>query len=744
MPGKGQGMDYSVIGRRISRSDAVLQVTGKSLFGADLSRPNMLFAKILRSQHAHARILRIDTSKAERLAGVKAVITGKDIPHNRFGVTHQDQPVLADDKVRYLGDAMAAVAAESWEAAEEALRLIQIDYEPLPAVFDPREAMQPDAPRVHGESNIAAHVHIHDGDIAQGWKDSDVIFEEEISTQMVEHAHIEPHAAIAEISPAGELVVMSSVQRPFLIASDLGKILKIPMNKIRVAATAVGGGFGGKNEITMEPQISLLAIKTGRPVKAIFTREDEFHASTVRHPYITRYKSGLKEDGTLVARQVEIVSDSGAYVSLGQSTMTKACVHAAGPYRIPHVSIDGYVVYTNNPVGGAMRGFGVTQLGFAYEVHMDTIAAKMGLDPLELRMKNLFVDNCSLPTGQVVEAVTVTECAQRAVAMAGWKKETTALPKKRGKGIATMFYPIGATSLPNPGAAFLKVNQDGTAHLYVGTSDIGQGSTTVLAQIAAEELGIEFEKIEVVTGDTKLTPYDVGAVASRVTYIVGNAVQKAAAQARQILFEVAAEELGVTPAGLASSNGYIYLKGCPEKNATIASVAQKAYIAAAGKGRLPIGAGSFNPETTVLDQQTGDGKPFGAYVFAAEIADVEVDTETGETEILKITAVHDCGKAINPLLTEGQVEGGVAMGLGFGTMEEMVLDKGRVKNAQFTDYVIPTALDVPNIVSSLVERPNRPAHLELRGLANRPCCRQRRPSSMPSRMRSVFACGNCR
>ncbi|MGA2990622.1 MAG: molybdopterin cofactor-binding domain-containing protein [Candidatus Korobacteraceae bacterium] len=413
-------MNYSVIGKSFPRGDALLQVTGKSLYGEDCYRPGMLYAKALRSQHAHARIVKIDTSAAGKLAGVKAVITAKDVPHNRFGFTHQDQPILADEKVRYLGDAVAVVAATSWEAAEKALELIRVEYEPLPAVFDPLEAMKPEAPKVHGESNIATHIKIRDGNIEQGWKESDVIFEEQISTQMVEHAHIEPHAALAEIAPDGEIVVMSSVQRPFLIASDLGKILKVPMNKIRVITTAVGGGFGGKNEITLEPHIVLLAMKTGKPVKMVYTREDEFRASTVRHPYITRYKSGLKKDGTLVARQVEIISDSGAYVSWGESTLTKACVHAAGPYRIPHVCIDGYVVYTNKPVGGAMRGFGVTQLGFAYEVHMDTIAAEMGLDPLELRLKNLFVNNCSLPTRQTVEVVTVTECVKRAVALGGW------------------------------------------------------------------------------------------------------------------------------------------------------------------------------------------------------------------------------------------------------------------------------------------------------------------------------------
>jgi len=275
--------------------------------------------------------------------------------------------------------------------------------------------------------------------------------------------------------------------------------------------------------------------------------------------------------------------------------------------------------------------------------------------------------------------------------------------KKRGKGIAAMLYPIGFTSYPNPGAAFLKVNQDGTAVLYIGTADIGQGSSTVMAQIAAEELGIEFDKVTVVAADTKLTPFDLGTVASRVTYIVGNAVLRAAAQAKQILYEVAAEQLNVSPAGLASSLGYIYVQGFPERRVEISAIAQTAYM---GKGRPPIGAGSFQPATTMLDKETGHGKPYGTYVFAAQIADVEVDTETGEVEILKITAVHDCGKSINPLLTEGQIEGGVAMGIGYGTMEEMVVEEGRVRNAQLTDYMIPTALDVPQIVTSVVERPD--------------------------------------
>jgi carbon-monoxide dehydrogenase large subunit len=417
-------MEFAVVGKRIPRYDAVSQVTGRTIYGVDIGRPGMLHARILRSPHPHARIVDIDLSRVSRLAGV-AVITAADVPRNRYGFTHLDQPALADDRVRHRGDAVAAVAAACPEQAEAALQAIQVDYEPLPGVFDPVEALKPDAPKLHGDTNVAAKVNIKYGDIEQGWKESDVIVEETFRTQMVEHCHLEPHAALAEVDSRGVLTVHASVQRPFLIAADLSKILRLPMNRIRVIATAVGGGFGGKNEITMEPIICLLTLKTGKPVKAVYSREEEFQATTVRHPYIITCRSGVRKDGTLVARQVNILSDTGAYVSWGAWTLSKASIHAAGPYNIPHVKTEGVLVYTNNCVGGAMRGFGVPQVAFAYESHTDSLAEAVGIDPTEFRLKNLLSDGCVLPTGQMLDKVTLRQTVARAMEMVGPREEAT-------------------------------------------------------------------------------------------------------------------------------------------------------------------------------------------------------------------------------------------------------------------------------------------------------------------------------
>lgn len=417
MKGMEAEMTYNVIGQRLPRSDAKQQVTGTSMYVDDFVRPGMLYGYVLRSEYAHANIKNIDISAAEKYPGVKAVITHKDMPYNRFGVHCDDQPVLADDKVRHYGDAIAAVAAVTLEIAEKAAKFINVDYEQLQGIFDVFEAMNEDSPKVHGDSNLFRKIRIANGDVGKGFNQSDFIVEDSIQTQRVEHAHIEPHVGFAEIAPNGDLVIHGSLARPFTIAADLEKLLKIPMHRIQIITGAIGGAFGGKNEITTEPLMAILAMKTKRPVKITFTREDEFISSTIRHPYYCKYRSGVTKEGKIIAREVEIIADTGAYVGWGVSTLTKACVHCCGPYNIPNILVNGYLVYTNNPISGAMRGFGVPQVGFAYEVHMDTIALRLGIDPVELRLKNVLRDHDFLPCGQEMPIVTSTETIEKALAI---------------------------------------------------------------------------------------------------------------------------------------------------------------------------------------------------------------------------------------------------------------------------------------------------------------------------------------
>jgi CO/xanthine dehydrogenase Mo-binding subunit len=410
----------SVIGKRLQREDAKLQVTGKLIYGDDLNRPNVLVAKALYSKYCHAEIISVDISKALKSPGVEAIITAKDVPNNRFGLSHKDQPVLADDKVRHLGDAIAVVAATNNQAAEEALKKIEVKYKVLPPVLDPKKALKDNTVLVHEESNLAAHVKIRHGNVEEAFKQADIIVEEEFTTQRVEHCHLETHVSLAEFDNDGTLIIWTSTGRPFQHASQIARILKLSMNDFKVKVPAVGGGFGGKNEVNIEPWVALLAKKTGKPVKMVWSREEEFFASTIRHPYYMRYKSGLDKSGKILAREIEIISDNGAYVGLGKATLTKAVIHAAGPYNIENVKIDGYLVYTNNIAGGAMRGFGVPQVCFAHECHTDTLAEKVGLDAAEFRKLNLFQKSGMMPTGQEINSKPLMATFTRALELSNW------------------------------------------------------------------------------------------------------------------------------------------------------------------------------------------------------------------------------------------------------------------------------------------------------------------------------------
>jgi CO/xanthine dehydrogenase Mo-binding subunit/aerobic-type carbon monoxide dehydrogenase small subunit (CoxS/CutS family) len=393
----------SNIGKRFPRKDASLQVSGSLVYGDDLYQKGMLYGKILRSPHTHANIVRVDTSQAELFPGVVSVITAKDIPNNLWGFSHQDQPVLCDVKARYFGDPIVAVAAVSPTIAEEAIELINVEYELIPAIYDPVEAMRDGAPKVHESSNIASSMKIRHGDIEQGWRESDLIVQEEYRTQRVQHCHLEPHVVFVEPDQNRNLLVHTSTQRVFRIRHDLSYVLGLPEEKINVHSPAVGGGFGAKTELSLEPIACVFALRTGRPIKMNFTREEEFISGPIRHPLVARYKSGITRGGRIVARKVELIYDTGAYVAQGQSVMAKGTINCVGPYDIPHVWIDSYLVYTNTNFGSAMRGFGVPQIAFAYESHTDMLANTLGMDPIEFRKKNFLKNGSVLPTGQILD-----------------------------------------------------------------------------------------------------------------------------------------------------------------------------------------------------------------------------------------------------------------------------------------------------------------------------------------------------
>jgi len=710
-------MNHSVLGRSITKVDVLDKVLGRAKYGDDIEFPNMLYAKLLRSEYPHAAILGIDFSKAMKLPGVKAIITAKDVPVNTFGILVKDQAILAADKVCYMGDPVAAVAAESEEMAESALELIKVAYRELPSVFDAREALKPEAPKIHGEDNLASRRKIREGDVENGFSASDEIVEDSFSTQKTEHCHMEPRAGTAAVSPDGKVTIWSSLPIPFVAQMELARVLRLPMTKVRIVQPECGGNFGGRNEISIEPHIALLAMKARQPVRMVWSREEEFIGSTTRHSYYLKYRTGVKKDGHLIAREVEIVSDAGAYTSFGPSALTKGCILACGPYRIPNIKVDGYLAFTNNPVGGAMRGFGAPQVYAAEETHMDHIASRLGIDPLELRLRNVFKNGDQTATGQVLHSVGLSETISKASEAASRNRPRTTGDRgeaiKVGRGMACMFYPIGNTEKANPSVAIVKMNPDGTVIVHVGILDVGQGARTVMAQIAAEALGIAVENVRIISGDTDSDPYDFGCVASRGVYATGNAVRLAATAAKELLLQAAAEKLSVNMDGLEMRNGMIYAKGCPEKCVSISEAA----LTCQEKGNPIASVASFNPSNAFLDQETGQGTPYATYAYATQIAEVEVDTRTGFVKVLRVVAAHDVGRAINEDLVRGQISGGIGFGLGQALMENMAFDNGRNLNPNFVDYVLPTAADMPKVEILIVEEPDPTGPFGAKGLA---------------------------
>ncbi len=697
------------IGKSPVRVDARDKVMGIATYIDDMKLPGMLFGKVLRSKYSHARILRIDISRAEKMPGVKGVVTGADIPF-LHGESLCDEPFLAIDKVRYMGEGVAAVAAVDEETAEKALNLITVEYEELPALFDPVEAAKPAAPLIHENletyvcpptvnpikgTNICNHFQLQKGDVEKGFKESDHIFEDTFTTQMQQHCSIEPHGAICLIDPDNHITLWANNDSPYRCRREIAGALKIPFNKVRIiGAPYIGGNFGGKGGLKAEASAIALAWKVrNRPIKVMYTREEEFCSSLVRHPTVTHIKTGVKKDGTILAREVKTYWATGAYAEKGPTVTRTAGVSAAGPYRIPNISIDVYCVYTNRQVAGAMRGYSGPQACWAYESQMDIIADKLGINPLEMRLKQVYEEGDTHTTGQILRSEGLKECLTKVAENMDWGKKP--LGKDRGRGIACM---ERAVKTPFGSAAFVKVNEDGSVNVLSSTSEVGQGSSTILCQMVAEELGVSFERVRKASPDTAFTPFDASTTSSRSTFHMGNAVKMAARDAREQIIKMAAETLEANPDDLVIKEGNVFVRGMPEKPFSIEKILKEHY----GTSGTVLGRGNFFPQVSEGPVEYYSNM-MAFYLLGAHGAEVEVDRKTGQVKILKIYAAHDTGKAIHPASCAGQIQGGVSIGSGFALLEEILFRGGHVLNPSFLNYKIPSCLDAPETVPILVE-----------------------------------------
>ena len=707
--------ELSFIGKSVPRKDGVEKATGKALYTVDMALPGMLWGKILRSPYPHAKILHIDTTLAEKLLGVKAVITGKDTLGIKHGFVETpryppDQYPIAMDRVRYIGEEVAAVAATDEYIAEEALSLIQVDYEELPAVFDPEEAMKPEAPEIHPShpkvrepyKNVGGKTESGWGDVEKGFAQSYLVREDRFEGQLRTHCYMEPQATLASFDLSGKLNVWTSGQGPFIKRAKLATTLGLPFSNVRVLKAYVGGAYGGKVDLfSHEFCASLLSIKTQRPVKIVYTREEVFESARHGQPIIVELKTGVQKDGTLLAQQAKVINNSGAYRGSGVVVIFLCWGFIMVPYRIPNLKYEGYSIYTNNPVRAPQRGHGAPNLRFAVESQMDMIAEELKMDPVEIRLKNARQRGEILPNGDSVKNCGLVECIQKAAETTQFKvkygknKSLEGQKIRKGIGMGTSSYFSGSLIYPNTSAAIVKLNDDGTVSLLTGALDIGQGAETILCQIVAEELGVSIEDIKVVAADTETTPIDIGAWISGGAYVSGNAVKIAASDARRQLFEVAAQELEANPQDLIAKNREIVVRGSPGRSISFTQAVASSI--AKGRGNPVMGQGHYRTMKDVPAHPslaTTKGRWSDNYAFDAQVAEVEVDMETGKVKLLKATTAHDCGFPINPLLVEGQIDGQVSMAQGHALWEEVLMEKGKTLTTSFLDYKIPCAKDM--------------------------------------------------
>ncbi len=709
------------IGQSVVRGEGPDKVTGRSVYAADVSLPGMLWGKVLRSPFPHARIVSIDTTAARAVPGVHAVITAADLPDSLVGRRLRDMPVLARDVVRFVGEKVAAVAAETEEAAEEALLLIDVEYKELPAVFDAHEAMDPGAPTLHqglsgyeglpqpesDVNNVFAHITWGQGDVEQGFAEADLVFEHTFNAQLMHQAYIEPHACVVSAVPDGPEPVEGALvnlwinnKDPYALREQLAAVWGMDEDHIVMHPCSIGGDFGGKGSFMDAPLCYYLSLHSGRPVKMVMDYIQELMAANPRHPATMTIRSGVKRDGTLVARQARVVFDSGGYGAFKPTVYLRGADHLCGVYRIPHARIDSYMVYTNNVPKGHMRSPAKPQVVFAVEAHTDLIARELGMDPYEFRQKNLLQNGDASPVGHVWDDIRAEETLQRAAGAVGWE---TPKPEKpgalTGRGLAITDLSQGVGRF----AAKISMDSSGRPTLHMAFWDTGTGSHTVLRQMVAQELSVPVDEVDINLLDTSEMPFSSGSGGTRVTYTAGQAVVGAARELKRQLIRAAAPLLDSPEEDVSLQSGRVVVGPSELRPAYYRTINIGEVVAHVGDG------------TIVADYELASEPP-DLTSFCAQAAEVEVDPETGAITVKRLVSAHDVGAILNPLMHQGQVEGGVVQGLGYALMEELQTEDGHISTVSFGDYKIPTIADIPELVTVLVEGNNGPAPYRSKGI----------------------------
>lgn len=694
-----------MIGQRTMTTDSWSKVTAEIRYTIDEETPDTLHVAILRSTEPHARLVRVDASAAADMPGVIATMTARDIEElgiePYFGPVFRDQPILAADRVLYVGDPVAAVAAVDQRSAEAALEAIEVEYEPLPAVFTPEEALQPDAPLLHDfseglgpsypdiivqgqEGNICNKFQIRKGRGLAGFDEADHVFEHVFTSPSVQHVSMEPHACLARFD-GGRLTVTTSTQTPYAVRDELAHLFNLPTSHVRVIVPPLGGGFGGKTYAKVEPLAAAFALKTGRPAKIVLSREEEF-VTNRKHAVTIRIRTGVRNDGTFVARHVEAHYNAGAYTDISPRLIKNGGYAAVGPYKIPHVHVDSYAVYTNLPSAGAFRGYGVSQGSWAHESHMDLIAGQLGIDPVELRRRNLLGEGDTFATGEVIEGAHFREVLDDALTLFDTEAgEPPTGSVRRGRGCAVI---IKSTITPSTSAATVKLNVDGSLTVLTSTVEMGQGAHTALGQIAAHHLGLPVTDVRVVTPDTDVTPYDMTTSSSRSTGAMGAAVEEAVADLRAELLGIAAKQLSAGPEELDVRDGQIVRRSDGTPLSPVSEV-----MRLSRRGTL-TGEGYFQSEGG-LHPETGQGVASEHWHQGAVAAEVDVDTATGKVHIRRLRASVYAGTVVNPVNARMQVEGSIAFGVSQALFEQLLHDAGHPANANLSEYALAGRHDLP-------------------------------------------------